>query len=75
MPYISVKDYARIRHLIKPQVPQVSAEVKAMEQSIYALNRRIRNLPGDNPTPEWTELMEQHGRLLAAYRAGGGRRL
>lgn len=73
MPYITAADFQKVRHLIGPE-PQ-SSEVERLEAELFALNRRIRALPGTEPTPEWRALKDEHARRLAAYRAAGGSRL
>jgi hypothetical protein len=76
MPYVSASDYSRVRHLIRPELEADNpSALRRMEADIYALNKRIRSLPGSGPTPIWRELMERHRRLLEVYRENGGQRL
>lgn len=73
MPYITAADFQKVQHLIVPG--DQSNEVLRLEAEIYALNRRIRALPGTEPTPEWLALKDEHAKRLAAYRAVGGCKL
>lgn len=55
-------------------LPQVRSEASRLEDEIYALNRKIRALPGAEPTPEWRQLKDEHARLVHRYRQAGGRK-
>lgn len=73
MPYINAEEYKMVKHILVPEVPQ-SARATEVERAIYDLNHRIRNLPGTGPSEDWRYLLEQHDRLVAAYRRAGGRK-
>lgn len=73
MPYITAADFQKVQHLIVPG--SQSNEVLRLEAELYALNRRIRALPGTEPTPEWRALKDEHARRLVAYHAAGGSEL
>lgn len=75
MPYVKERDFDKVRHLMDPTMQSDESGLRKMEADIYALNRQIRALPGHGPTPEWQFAMEVHMRMLAAYRAAGGKRL
>ena len=74
MPYVSKRQYERLERQITPKAPVNKAEVVALEEEIFALNKRIRALPGSEPNPEWLALMEKHSRLVEAYHQAGGRK-
>lgn len=65
----------RCPHCGQPAHPAPRPDLRIMEQEIYALNRRIRAVPGDEVTDEWLALMAKHRRLLERYHRAGGRRL
>lgn len=76
MPYITADEYTSVRHLIAPEVPADEAELRSLENQIFALNRQIREFPaGNGPSPEWRALLMHHSRMMSAYRAAGGTRL
>lgn len=75
MPYITASEFKMVRHLIEPHRPSNDTELLRLERDIFALNKQIKALPDEGPTPTWHALIETHRRMLAAYRAAGGKRL
>jgi len=54
---------------------EIDDDLRSLEIRIFELNRKIRQLPGVEPTPEWREMKQQHERLMREYCALGGTRL
>ncbi len=67
MPHITAKQYEMVKHILEPKPPQNRPEQISLRNRIFALNKKIRSVPGNSPTPEWRVLMAQHAQLEAAY--------
>ncbi len=71
MPYLTAVEYKRAKRLIKKK-PVNRQKLALLEEKIYALNKRIRNVPGTEPNAEWLDLMAQHRILVHVYHQAGG---
>lgn len=67
MPYITSDQYNMVRDILEPKIPRDNVGLRELQARIFALNRKIRAVPGDSPTPEWRKLVSQQKILTDAY--------